>query len=59
MEFEKINLEKSWNFVCDLKHYETNFCALRMHFKYPEHMHLYLSLLIIDFSQFSFLSHIL
>ncbi len=25
MEFEKINLEKSWNFVSDLKHCETNF----------------------------------
>ncbi len=25
MEFEKINLEKSWNFVRDLKRYKTNF----------------------------------
>ena len=25
MQFEKINLEKSWNFVSDLKHCETNF----------------------------------
>ncbi len=25
MEFEKINLEKSWNFASDLRHCETNF----------------------------------
>ncbi len=35
MEFGKLNLDKSWNFVSNLKLRESNFCALRAHFKYP------------------------
>ncbi len=35
MEFRKINLEKSWNFVSDLKLDESNFFTRYAHFKYP------------------------
>ncbi len=49
MEFEKINLEKSWNFVSDLILFESKFA----HFKYPEYMPLCILLLYIDFSKIS------
>ncbi len=35
MEFEKINLEKSWNFVSDLKLCESNFSRATRAFQLP------------------------
>ncbi len=35
MEFRKINLEKSWNFVSDLKLYESNFLRATRAFQLP------------------------
>ena len=35
MEFEKINLEKSWNFVSDLKLSESNFSRATRAFQVP------------------------
>ncbi len=51
MEFEKIDLEKSWNFVTDLKHCDTNFwhaeCAFQVSIILI-HAFLYSVLLCID-----------
>ncbi len=46
MEFEKINLEKSWNFANDLKHCKTNFSHAARAFQVSR-THAYLHFIVV------------